>query len=59
MGVILLFGMVARQLGFIVESVQAGFPLTAKPVNGDAAKAKDGAARIEFEYESRRSNKQP
>ncbi len=26
MGVILLFGMVARQLGFIVESVQAGFP---------------------------------
>lgn len=50
-GVVFLFGMVARELGFLVESVQAGFP-------DCEAKRQVGAGkwqrvRIEFEFESR------
>jgi len=50
-GVIFLFGMVARELGYLVEAVQAGFP--------DCEAKRQIAAgqwqwvRIEFEFESR------
>jgi hypothetical protein len=50
-GVVLLFGMVAKDLGYVVESVQAGFP-------DCEAKRQIGPKRwqrvnIEFEFESR------
>lgn len=49
-GVVLLFGMVAHELGFVVESVATGFP-------DCEAKRRDGQlwvrARIEFEFESK------
>ena len=50
-GVVLLFGMVAKHLGYVVESVQAGFP-------DCEAKRQIGPKRwqrvnIEFEFESR------
>ena len=50
-GVVFLFGMVAKELGYLVEAVQAGFP-------DCEAKRQIGAdkwqrVRIEFEYESR------
>jgi hypothetical protein len=50
-GVVLLFGMLAKHLGYVVESVQAGFP-------DCEAKRQIGPKRwqrvnIEFEYESR------
>jgi hypothetical protein len=50
-GVVLLFGMVAKQLGFLVEAVQKGFP-------DCEAKRQIGPERwqrvtIEFEFESR------
>lgn len=49
-GVVLLFGMVAHELGFVVESVATGFP-------DCEAKRRDGQlwvrVRIEFEFESR------
>lgn len=50
-GVVFLFGMVARELGYMVEAVQAGFP-------DCEAKRQIGAGtwqrvRIEFEFESR------
>ena len=50
-GVVLLFGMVARELGYIVEAVQSGFP-------DCEAKRQSGPHRwqrvhIEFEFESR------
>jgi HNH endonuclease len=52
-GVVFLFGMIAYELGFIVESVQQGFP------DCEAKRALDGTGgrwqrvRIEFEFESR------
>ena len=50
-GVVLLFGMLANELGFLVESVQQGFPdCEAKRRIG---KHRWVRARIEFEYESR------
>lgn len=50
-GVVFLFGMVARELGFLVEAVQAGFPdCEAKRQVGPG---KWQRVRIEFEYESR------
>jgi hypothetical protein len=50
-GVVLLFGMIAKDLGYVVESVQAGFP-------DCEAKRRIGPRRwqrvnIEFEFESR------
>jgi hypothetical protein len=51
LGVVFLFGMLAEELGFVVESVQSGFP------DCDAKlKQSDGSyegVRIEFEYKSR------
>jgi hypothetical protein len=52
-GVVFLFGIIAYELGFIVESVQQGFP------DCEAKRALDGGGgrwqrvRIEFEFESR------
>ena len=51
LGVVFLFGMLAEELGFVVESVQTGFP------DCDAKlKRSDGSyegVRIEFEYNSK------
>ncbi len=50
-GVVFLFGMVARELGYSVEAVQAGFPdCEAKRQVGPG---KWERVRIEFEFESR------
>ncbi len=50
-GVVFLFGMVARELGYLVEVVQAGFPdCEAKRQVGPG---KWQRVRIEFEFESR------
>ncbi len=50
-GVIFLFGIVARELGYSVEAVQQGFPdCEAKRLVGVG---KWQRVRIEFEYESR------
>lgn len=50
-GVIFLFGMVARELGYLVEAVQAGFPDCEAKRQIDAGKWQ--RVRIEFEFESR------
>lgn len=50
-GVIFLFGMVAKELGYHVEAVQAGFPDC--EAKRQIAPGKWQRARIEFEYESR------
>jgi hypothetical protein len=50
-GVVFLFGMVARELGYLVEAVQTGYPdCEAKRQIGPG---KWQRVRIEFEYESR------
>ena len=50
-GVVFLFGMVARELGYMVEAVQTGYPdCEAKRQIGPG---KWQRVRIEFEYESR------
>ncbi|HZK76340.1 MAG TPA: hypothetical protein VFD13_05470 [Candidatus Kapabacteria bacterium] len=50
-GVVFLFGLVAKDLGFSVESVQAGFPdCDAKQ---EISRNKWRHVRIEFEYESK------
>jgi hypothetical protein len=50
-GVVFLFGIVARELGYLVEAVQAGYPdCEAKRQIGPG---KWQRVRIEFEYESR------
>lgn len=50
-GVVFLFGVVARELGFLVEALQAGYPdCEAKRQVGPG---KWQRVRIEFEYESR------
>jgi hypothetical protein len=51
MGVILLFGMLAEKLGFIVESVQSGFPDC--EAKWEVEPGRWQRIRIEFEYESR------
>jgi HNH endonuclease len=51
MGVMLLFGMVCRQLGFVIESVQAGFPDCEAKIEIEPGRWQH--FRIEFEYESR------
>lgn len=50
-GVVFLFGMVARELGYLVEAVQAGFPDCEAKRQIDAGKWQ--RVRIEFEFESR------
>lgn len=50
-GVVFLFGMVARELGFLVEAVQAGFPDC--EAKRQIAPGKWQRVRIEFEFESR------
>ena len=50
-GVVFLFGMIARELGYMVEAVQTGFPdCEAKRQVGPGTWQR---VRIEFEYESR------
>jgi len=50
-GVVFLFGMVAKELGYMVEAVQTGYPdCEAKRQIGPG---KWQRVRIEFEYESR------
>ena len=50
-GVVFLFGMVARELGYLVEAVQPGYPdCDAKRRIGDG---KWQPVRVEFDYESR------
>jgi hypothetical protein len=51
MGVILLFGMVCHQLGFVVEFVQAAFPDCMVKIEVEPGRWQ--YLRIEFEYESR------
>lgn len=50
-GVVFLFGMVARELGYLVEAVQAGYPDCEAKRQIDAGKWQ--RVRIEFEFESR------
>lgn len=50
-GVVFLFGMVARELGYLVESVQAGFPDC--EAKRQVAPGRWQRVRIEFEFESR------
>jgi hypothetical protein len=50
-GVVLLFGMVARELGYIVESVQSGFPDC--EAKRQIAPQRWQRVHIEFEFESR------
>ena len=50
-GVIFLFGIVARELGYSVESVQSGFPDCEAKRQVNVGKWQ--RVRIEFEYESR------
>jgi hypothetical protein len=50
-GVVLLFGMVARELGYIVEAVQSGFPDC--EAKRQIAPQRWQRVHIEFEFESR------
>ena len=50
-GVVFLFGMVARELGYLVEAVQAGFPDC--KAKRQVAPGQWQRVRIEFEFESR------
>jgi len=50
-GVVFLFGMVARELGYLVEAVQAGFPDC--EAKRQVALGRWQRVRIEFEFESR------
>ena len=52
-GVVLLFGMVAFELGFVVESVATGFPDCEAKRRVDRHGEKWERVRIEFEYKSR------
>ncbi len=51
-GVVYLFGMVSRELGFSVEAVQQGFPDCEAKVLYDAKKNLWAKARVEFEFKS-------
>ncbi|HVZ93905.1 MAG TPA: hypothetical protein VG797_05295 [Phycisphaerales bacterium] len=51
LGVVVLFAMIARELGYLIEAIQAGFPdCDAKRCVGPSHWQR---VRIEFEYESR------
>ncbi len=51
-GVVYLFGMVSRELGFYVESIQQGFPDCEAKYLYDKAKNLWARARIEFEFKA-------
>jgi hypothetical protein len=51
MGVMVLFSMMAHQLGFVIESVQQGFPDCEAKIEVEPGRWQH--FRIEFEYESR------
>jgi hypothetical protein len=51
-GVVYLFGMVSRELGFYVESIQQGFPDCEAKYLYDAKKNLWARARIEFEFKA-------
>lgn len=50
-GVVLLFGLVAKELGYIVESVQSGFPDC--EAKRQIAPQRWQRVHLEFEFESR------
>ncbi len=52
-GVVYLFGMVSRELGFLVESVRTGFPDCEGKRRVNPSGTKWEHVRIEFEYESK------
>jgi hypothetical protein len=52
LGVVFLFGMLAEELGFVVESVQAGFP----DCEGKRRLKKNRWQRVRIEFEYRSSN---
>ena len=49
-GVVFLFGMLAQELGYVVEMVTTGFPDCEAKRRSEMV---DGRTRIEFEYQSR------
>lgn len=51
-GVVYLFGMVSRELGFYIEAVQQGFPDCEGKYLHDAKKSLWAKARIEFEFKA-------
>ena len=55
MGVMVLFSMMAHQLGFVIESVQSGFPDCQAKIEVEPGRWQH--FRIEFEYESRQFKK--
>ena len=56
-GVVFLFGMVARELGYMVEAVQTGFPDC--EAKRQVARGQWQPVRIEFEFESRNFTTHP
>jgi hypothetical protein len=59
-GVVFLFGMVARDLGFLVESITPGYPdCTAKQAVWEGNRAHYEPVNIEFEFKSRNFNHDP
>jgi hypothetical protein len=54
MGVMVLFSMMAHQLGFVIEAVQSGFPDCEAKIEVEPGRWQH--FRIEFEYESRNFN---
>ena len=53
LGVVFLFGIISRKLGFTVESVQSGFPDCLAKRIVDSKRGLLEQVEIEFEYESR------
>ena len=49
-GVVYLFGMLSRELGFVIESLQSGFPDCEAKYLYDLKKRHWAIARIEFEF---------
>jgi hypothetical protein len=52
-GVVFLFGMICRELGYVVESVRSNFPDCEAKRKIQGSKGKWQRVRIEFEFESR------
>lgn len=53
LGVVFLFGIISKRLGFTVESVQSGFPDCLAKRVADSRRGQLEQVEIEFEYESR------